>query len=137
MKISIGLALAASLALSGCQTISAINAAFALNAPNPITPKAVYDAKVIYDTAEALAIQYIRLPLCTRHAAPCSDAGVSAQLKTAGPIARTALNKAAVFARDYPTLTTPVLVNEAKDLYGQYTSATAAFQSIEATNGVQ
>ena len=122
--------------LAGCQTFNAAVAVLSLNAPNPVTPKAVYEARVAFDAAEVAAIHYIRLPLCP-HAAPCSDAKVSAQLKVAGPIARTALNKADAFVSAHPVINSQALIVEGTDIYNQYTAAVAAFQAIEATNGVQ
>lgn len=130
------LALVLLMPLAGCQTFNAITAALSLNAPNPVTPKAIYEARLAYDAAEVTAIHYIRLPLCPK-ASPCSDVKVSAQLKVAGPIARTALNKADAFVRAHPTITSQALIVEGTDIYNQYTAAVAAFQAIETTNGVQ
>ena len=121
--------------LAGCQTFNAAVGIFSLNAPNPVTPKAVYEARVAFDAAEVAAIHYIRLPLCP-HAAPCSDAKVSAQLKAAGPIARNALNDAAVFVDAHPVINSQALIVEGTNIYNRYTEAVAAFQAIEAANGV-
>lgn len=122
--------------LAGCQTFNALTSVLALNAPNPVTPKAIYEARLAFDAAEVTALHYVRLPLCP-HAAPCSIAKVSAQLKVAGPIARTALNKADTFVRAHPTITSQALIVEGTDIYNQYTAAVAAFQAIETANGVQ
>lgn len=124
------------LGLGGCQTFNALTSVLALNAPNPVTPKAIYEARLAYDAAEVVAIHYIRLPLCPRSVA-CSDPKVSAQLKAAGPIARAALNKADAFVRAHPTITSQALIVEGTDLYQQYTAAVAAFQAIEAANQIK
>jgi hypothetical protein len=137
MKFRFLLPLVLAAGLAGCQYFQAANFAFSLNAPNPITAKVVYDARVAYDAAEVAAIHYVRLPLCTRHVAPCSEASVSAKLKAAGPIARNALNRAAVFAHDYPVLTTPELIREGTDIYNQYIAAAATFNALETANGVK
>lgn len=97
--------------LGGCQTAFQVAT---YNGANPITPAMVTNVRLAYDAIEPLAIAYIQLPLCSaKHPVACSQASVSAQIKAANPVARTALRRLDTFVRTNPTVNAVSLFNEA------------------------
>lgn len=115
-----------SASLSGCAGIQAAGAVLSLNVANPITVQQVYELRLVYDAAQVLAINYIKLPLCTKHAPPCSDYRISLRLKGLGPQARGALQNLDNFVTKYPRLDAHIIYNAAVDTVNRFKTAIPA-----------
>lgn len=93
------LAVAAALALTGCATIN-----------NPVTNTNVYEVEAAYDAAVLTPLSaYARLPRCApgTHISiqnPCHEATILATARGYDRQVQAAFAKAAIFARDNPTL---------------------------------
>ena len=105
MKRSIFVAAFAAALLAGCASTTSTGSAGAVPPPlpalsSPDAQRAVFAAKSSYATALTAAVAYRRLPACTStQRAPCSDAGVVAQLQRADTVAAMAMDAAEAAVR--------------------------------------
>jgi ABC-type sugar transport system substrate-binding protein len=101
---------------------------------NPINTSELATVESAYGVALAVAVGYSRLPLCktgttTSLTNTCARRSIVVKLQAADRTAEIALTQARNFVKNNPTLNAISVITAAK-------AAVGAFQSVEATNGV-